>query len=69
MNYDRILYVKSGIYYFERVEGSKISKVNWEQRKIIIDGLNNANILEVKRINNRIYYYYKSGGNKYFIVS
>jgi len=69
MNYDKILYVKNGIYYFERISGSKISKVNFQQRKIIIDGLNNPNILTVKQINNRIFYYYKGGGNKYFIIS
>jgi hypothetical protein len=58
MNYDRILYVKNSTYYFECIDGSKISKVNSQQRKIIIDGLENPNVITVKRINNRIFYYY-----------
>ena len=67
MSYDRILYVKDKTYYFERVAGSKISKVNPTQRKIIIDGLSDPTVCEVKWSNKGIFYYYKSGGNRYFI--
>jgi len=64
--YDRILYIKDKTYYFERTHGSRISRVNPRQRKIIIDGLNNEDVSHVKRNNTRIFYYYKNGGNRYF---
>jgi hypothetical protein len=47
--YDRILYVKKGIYSFERFEGSSISNIrSAEIRKIIIDGLEDPNVVIVK---------------------
>jgi hypothetical protein len=64
--YDRILYVRNCTYYFERVEGSKISKVNWEQRKIIIDGLNDPTVCAVMYGKKGIFYYYTGGKNRYF---
>ena len=67
MNYDRILYVKDKTYYFDRIDGSKISKVSSKHRKIIIDGLLNPDVKEVKCLNKRIFYYYKSGRNRYFL--
>ena len=67
MNYDRILYVKGGTYSFERIIGSKISKVNPKQRKIIIEGLNDPTVAFVKKNNKGIFYFYKSGRNRYFV--
>jgi len=54
--YDRILYTKDKRYYFDRVEGSRISRVNPKQRKVIIDGLLDETVKEVKRKNGMIYY-------------
>jgi type IV secretory pathway protease TraF len=64
--YDRILYVKDGIYYFERITGSKISKVNFQRRKIIIDGLLDPEVAVVKCDDNgrQINYYYAGGNRK-----
>jgi hypothetical protein len=66
-NYDRILYVKDETYYFTRVKGSKISKVNSIQREIILNGLNDPCVESVIRRNNRIFYYLKNGMNCYFM--
>jgi hypothetical protein len=59
--YDKILYIKSHTFYFERVESSRISRVNEKQRKRIIDGMLNEEVKEVKKIDHYIYYYYHSG--------
>jgi hypothetical protein len=67
-NYDRILYVKEEEYYFHRIEGSKISKVNPTQRAIIINGLTDPCVEKVIRHNNRIFYYLKNGMDCYFRV-
>lgn len=64
--YDRILYTKDGYFYFERVVGSRISRLNWNQRKVVIDGLLNPEVKSVKKNGHRIFYYYESGRNEYF---
>lgn len=67
--YDRILYIKDGYFYFERIEKSRISRVNWNQRKVIIDGMLDPTVKSVKKKGQKIYYYYHSGRNCYFMVN
>jgi hypothetical protein len=67
--YDRIIYVGGGRYSFDREEGFKRSKVNKVQRRVIIDGLLNADVREVRWKRKRIYYYYRDGRYKYFLYN